>query len=400
MNQSYLRVSVNGLNGSGKTCTTALLACAIAIEYGDRRPVYVFDASDRWRAWKRHIFDVEKIPLVIVHGESIAVLQKAISDARDNRCSVFVADDLTVPWMEGVDSFSNEYGTLTFDRRAQLVREWKEFVKLFRHGNFHSLACGRTGYVWTNIEDEDGNEKLHQGDSKFNAGGGENFGYDADLEIEMRRRKRRILGLLRGKQTVEHIVDIVKDAHGVLNGQQFAFTDWVGVYQKGGYKPVLEALRPHIEFVLSLDPGPYDDETSRKLIVSGKTAWAADQSNRKSLLEELEANLAMCFPTGEGKTKLAQMFRALTLEGLNGYISWTRMEDELPTDKIERNLLIVKAMRKRIEAKEVPVDQPSLLALLNCAVQDVLHPGRGLSLIEVMGVKSIEQEHSVALAGD
>lgn len=386
--QSYLRISTNGLNGAGKTCTTALVAAGLAKEYGDGRPVYVFDSSDRWRAWKRHIFDVEKIPIVITHGESIAVLQKAILAAQDNHASVFIADDLTIPWMEGVDAFSNEFGNLTFDRRAQLVREWKEFVKLFRHGQFHSLACGRTGYVWTNVEDEDGNEKLHQGDSKFNAGGGENFGYDADLELEMRRRKRRILGLFRGKQTVEHIVDVVKDAHGILNGQQFSFTDWDGVYPKGGYKPVLDALRPHIDFVLSLDPGPYDDETSKKLLVSGKTAWAREQTNKAGLLQDLDANLEMCF--GSKQSTLGKMFRNLTLEFLHGHMSWSRLEEEAPSEQLENSVFIVKAMRKRIEAKEIPTDHNSLLALCDLARRDVTNPSHGMSLLEVMGIASID----------
>lgn len=384
---SYIRVSNNGLNGSGKTCTTALLAVALAIEFGDRAPVHVYDSSDRWRTWKKLIFDVERIPLVITYGESITVLQRAIDDAQKGPCSVFVADDLTVPWMEGVDSFANEYGTLTFDRRAQLVRQWKDFVYGFRHGEFDSLACGRTGYVWQNVEDpETGEDKLHQGDSKFNAGGGENFGYDADLELEMRRRKRKLLSLVRGKTTVEHICDVIKDAHGIQNGQQVVFQDWTGPYQRGMYKQVLDAFRPHIEFVRSLDSTDFQSESSRELIVSGKTAWAKDQTTRKGLLEELDANLSMTFPAGEGKSKLAKMFRDLSLEYLNGYISWSRMEEEATTENIERSVAIVKAARKRVERGEIPTDQKSLTALLNLSTDDVIHPGRNISLMEAMGL--------------
>lgn len=389
MDKSFVRVSNNGLNGVGKTCTMAQLAVGIAIEYGDRAPIHVFDSSDRWRAWKRHIFDVEKIPLVITYGESIAVLQKAVDKAAHESCSVFVGDDLTIPWMEGVRAFSGSNGNLTFSQRQQLMNEWGRFVHLFKHGPFHSLACGRLGYQWENVEDEEGNEVLHQGDSKFNAGGGDNFGYDADLEVEMRRRKRRVLGFFRGKTLMEHICDIVKDAHGILNGQQFAFTDWDGPYQRGMYKAVLDQFRPHIEFVMSLPRPPFDDQTSKSLQVSGKTEWAKDQSTRKGLLEELEGNLTFCF--GSNQSTQGKMFRSLTLEFLNGHISWSRMEEETPTEKLRDHVLIVKAMRKRIESKEMPTDHNSLLGLCDLARRDVFSPGHGRTLLEVMGIESINR---------
>lgn len=388
---SFVRSSVDGLNGAGKTCTIAQFAVGLAKEYGDGADVHVFDSSDRWAPWKKLIFDVEKIRLHIHYGESIAVLQKAMDAALKGPCSVFVGDDLTVPWMEGVESFSFENGNLTFERRAQLLREWRQFVRGFRHGPFHSLACGRLGYVWENVEDQDGNEKLHQGDSKFNAGGGENFGYDADLELEMRRRKRRLLGLIRGRTTMEYVCDVVKDARGILNNQQFVFQDWTNGYKPGMYRNVLDYFRPHIDFVRSLDTTRFDSESSRNLVVSGQTAWGRDQSQRKGLLEEFSANLDMAFPSGEGKSKLSKMFRDLTLEFLNGFISWSRMEEECSTPNLERNLLILKAVRKRVESGEIPTEQESLRTLLNLATDDVLHPGKHVTLLEAMGHASIAQ---------
>jgi len=388
---SYLKVSIDGVNGSGKTCTVAQLACGIAKEYGNGGAVHVFDSSDRWAAWKLQIFDVEKIPLVITYGRSIAALQQAIDEAAADRCAVFVGDDLTVPWMDGVKSFAFENGAMPFDRRQQLMNEWDRFVDQFQFGAFDALACGRLGFRWENIEDENGVEQLHQGDSKFNAGGSSNFGYDCILELEMRRRKRKVMGLFRGKTTVEYLCDVIKDANGILNGQQFAFEDFKNGYQPGDYRKVLDVFRPHIDFRRRLPRVPLNSARTKDLLISGKTSWAKDQSERKNLLEEIDANLGMAFPSGEGKSKLAKMFRDLTLEFLNGYISWSRMEEEVTTVNLRRNCDIVKAIRARVEAGEVPVDQKSLSVLLNLATEDVLHPGKHVTLLEAMGVASIEQ---------
>jgi hypothetical protein len=388
---SFLRVSMDGLNGSGKTCTIAQLALGIAKEYARNGPVHVFDSSDRWPAWKLLMFDVEKIPLVITYGTTLAALQESIDRAVREKCAVFVADDLTVPWMEGVSAFARENGAMPFDRRQQLVNQWNRFVGPFQLGEFDSLACGRLGYVWETIEDEHGDEKLHQGDSKFNAGGGANFGYDCVLELEMRRRKRRLLGLFRGKTTVEYVCDVIKDANGTLNAEQFVFEDFGKKgYQPGDYRKVLDKFRPHIEFRRRLERSYHSAARTGELLISGKTSWAKDQTERKSLLEEFSANLDMAFPSGEGKSKLAKMFRDLTLEYLNGFISWSRMEEEVPTVNLERNVLIARALRERVEGGEIPTNQTSLNTLLTLATEDVLHPGKNMTLLEAMGKKSVE----------
>lgn len=386
---SFVKASIDGLNGSGKTWTSGLLAVGLAREYSSSAPVVVFDSEDRWRFLKTLLFDVEKVPLIIVRGRSMITLRDALAVARDEKASVFVGDQLSTPWMELVSSFSFEDGRLPIERFQQVRRTWNEAIFDFQDGRFHAIGCGRLGYNWERVENEDGKMELLQGDSKFNAGGGNNFGYECDLELELRRKKRRIAGLFRGKTSVEHVCDVIKDATSLLNGRQFIFPDLDG-YKPGGYKTVLDAVRPHIDFLRSVDSTPVGRASSRELLVSGKSAWAQDQSERKNLLEEIDANLGMSFPSGEGKSKLAKMFRDLTLEYLNGFISWGRMEEESPTGSLERNLMIVKALRKRVEHGEIPTDQTSLKTLLDLSTDDVLHPGKNISLLEAMGRKSVE----------
>lgn len=397
----YAKISTDGLNGSGKSFTMAELAVGLAKEYCDSRPVLVFDSEDRWRFLKALIFDVEKIPLVIVRGTSLAVLQDALQQCRKDKCAVFVGDQLTTPWKEALRAFSYDNGNLPFDRRQQMMNEWDKMVRAFK-GPFHAIACGRLGFNWENIEDPDtGDVKLTQGDSKFNAGGGENFGYECELELEMRRRKARIAKRLFARRSliVEHVCDVVKDVTTMLSGQQFAFPDTTGGYKAGSYKPVLQAVRPHIEFMQRLEAPTFDpareERTSSDLLVQGRTPWAANKAEKTALLEELEANLTMCFPAGEGKSKLAKMFRDLTLESLNGFISWSRMEDECPVDHLMRNVAVVKAVRARIEKGELPVDQKSLSVLLELSAQDVYgRSGKDITLLEAMGLRSVSDANA------
>ena len=391
--KSFLKLSTDGPDGSGKTCTMAQLAVGLAKEFADGGAVHVFDSSDRWSAWKVHIFDVEKIPLVITVGNSLAALQESMDHFLDEGGAVYVADDLTVPWMEGLASFAYENGNLPFDRRQQLVNEWRRFVDPFQSGEFDAIACGRLGYWWENVEDPDtGDMKLQQGDAKFNAGGGQNFGYECVLECELRRRKRKLLGLFRGKLAMEYVCDVVKDANSIINGQQFTFSDFKDGYKPGDYKKVLDCFRPHIEFRRKLGkPRRYDGST-KDLIVRGKTQWARSTADRTALLEDFENNLKLCFPGGEKKSKEHEMYTNLTLEFLNSHMSRSRMADpdETSTEQIERDLFIVRAMRKRMQGGEKVTDQNSLTALLMLSQEDVEHPGNGKTLYDLMTAASVD----------
>jgi hypothetical protein len=386
---SRLKASISGPNGTGKSGTTARLLVGISKELCGSAPVVVYSSDDRWRIYKRTIFDVEKVPLTVIAGESLNQVREALNLANKG-CCAFAADDLTIPWKEGLSEFSYSDGFLPFERREQLMNEWRPLLRAFRLGNFHAIGVGRIGFEWQNVEDEKGRMQLVQGNSKFNAGGGENFGYEADLELEMSRNRRKIRQLLRVKMQPEYICDVIKDATaGLLNGEQFIFESKRGLYSPGDYKTVFNAFRPYLEFMAKIEAPAPEPSSTRDLIASGKTPHAKDAAARKGYLEELDNLLSHCFPGGEKRSKIDSMNRNLTLEFLNGYTSWSRMEEEVPTINLRRNVEIIKAMRTRIDAGEKITDQASLAALLHLSSDDVLKPGHGMTLLEVMTAKSL-----------
>lgn len=387
MSTSYLKTSIDGLNGSGKTWTSGLLASGLAKEYGNGRPVVVFDSEDRWRFLKALVFDPEQIPLIVIRGRSMVGLRDALAVAKAEKASVFVGDQLSTPWMELVSSFSYDDGRLPIERFQQVRRTWNEAVFDFQDGPFHAIGCGRLGYNWERVENEDGKMELLQGDSKFNAGGGNNFGYECDLELEMRRKKRSLVKFLQRKASVEHVCDVIKDATSILNGQQFTFPDFVGGYKLGGYRAVLGAIRPHVEFLQKVEASPVNRTSSKEMLIAGKSEWQQDQTQRAIVIQEFDQNLEMAFG---GMTAQAKMFRNLTTEQLTGSMSHTRMEEELPTRALAEARDIVKALRSRIETGDVPVDQRSLRIMVQAATDDVLHPGKGETLLTILGRKSVE----------
>jgi hypothetical protein len=147
-NQSYLKASIDGLNGSGKSGTSARLAVGISKELCGGAPVVAYSSDDRRRIYKRTIFDVEKIPLTVVSGESLNQVSESIRIA-EKGCCMLVQDDLTLPWKEGLSQFSYEDGYLPFERREQLINEWRPTIRAIRLGKFHAIDVGRIGYPRT-----------------------------------------------------------------------------------------------------------------------------------------------------------------------------------------------------------------------------------------------------------
>jgi hypothetical protein len=386
---SFMKASIDGVNGSGKSGTSARLAVGISKELCNGAPVLVADSEERWRVYEHTIFKPEGVPLIRMAGNSLISLQTAIDAVEAKGCCVFVGDQLTTPWKEGLLEFSDSDGHLSFEKRQQLMKLWMPFIERYRYGQFHAICCGRIGYEWEYLEGENGRLQLTKGDTKFNAGGGENFGYEADLELEMQRNKRRFRSLIRAGTKVEYICDVIKDATvGVLNGEQFVFAGQKGLYKVGEYQQVFKAFAPYLKLMREIAMPVASGASTRQLMVGGKTTWAKDQSERKALLEELDNLLSQCFPGGEKRSKLDAMFRNLTLEFLNGYSSWSRMEEEATTVKLIDHVAIVKNMRARMQAGERVVDQNSLAGLLHLSTEDVLHPGHGKTLFEIMAAYS------------
>lgn len=92
------------------------------------------------------------------------------------------------------------------------------------------------------------------------------------------------------------------------------------------------------------------------------------------------------------------MLRNLTLEYFTGSMSWSRLEEEAPTPKLEEYMLVLRALRKRMEeesefpkGKDAAALGENLRLLLDLAVEDALHPGKHVSFLEAMGIRSCER---------
>jgi hypothetical protein len=117
------------------------------------------------------------------------------------------------------------------------------------------LAFGRLGNDFEErektLKNDETKPKLVKVGTKFEAGGGESFGYEPHLllELTLERKNRKVNGQEReGEGRMVHRADVLKDRTWALNGQTFRWTD-KPKYEAGGYRQVWESIRPHFEEV-------------------------------------------------------------------------------------------------------------------------------------------------------
>jgi hypothetical protein len=402
-NQFYSKTAITGSNGSGKTATAMLFAIGLAIQSG-KRPVVTFDSEKRHVFWQS-AFAAEGIPLIVVPGRSFKSMNESLRTAQRERAAVWIGDSLTPAWQELVESFALPDGRLPVERQSQLRRMWNGFVVEFLDAQFHGIGCGRLGWEWVNAENADGNRELVKGDPKFKAGGGESFGYDCHLELEMRRHEWQTIEKKskRRRIDVSHICTVVKDATGALSTLEFQFRPLQGGYKTGAYRRVYECLLPHLKVMENLPDAKVGGASSRELLVSGESEYARDQKERAIALEKFTGTLNLIWP---GQTAAEKRARAMVLHQVTGTLSMTEVENNLSTPKLIQAAEVAGNLKQIIEQEGYPAGEErewrrNLMAMIDLA----MHPEKNLTFLEVMGAKSVkkvlaEKEQRRAQAGD
>jgi hypothetical protein len=232
-----------GGTGSGKTTTTALLAIGISKSFHNGAPVYVYDTEPGWQFMRRP-FITEGIEVIQVRERSFQGMRKHLKEAEKRGACVFVVDSMTHIWNELMQTFSNKYGKVEFQSFNLLKKHWNEWTVEFLNSPLHCFALGRMGYDYDSQVNEQGKKEIVKGDSKFKAGGGESFGYEPHILIEMELDREDTHGGKGGK--LVHTANVLKDRTRILNGETFEFSDIKG-YKAGDYRLVYETFLPTLK---------------------------------------------------------------------------------------------------------------------------------------------------------
>ena len=369
-----IKVGWFGPQGAGKTTSAALLALALSREVYGGAPVYVTDTEPGWQ-FLMHLFQIEGVELIQRTEPTFQAMCENLREAETIGACVWNVDTLTIIWAELMQSFKEKNrGFIPIDKWGDIREMWnKQYVATFLNTAMCCQALGRIGNVTEEIQDEQNPEKtkLVKVGTRFKAGGGEDFGYEPHLllEVSLERKARTKAGSkLEGEGRMVHRVDVMKDRTWALNGKVIRWSDKPG-YQKGGYRQVWEAIKPHFDAVqrtarhVQIKTG-----TSSGALIpdSGESTYHRNRRRRDVLVEELDAAMQLLWG-GNGQAE--KRIRMLVGEAIFGVRSKSALE-QLDLWQVERGVKILKAFEQRVKAEGMPTGEQGILNLLEIDIRD------------------------------
>lgn len=345
-----LKVGMYGAQGVGKTTTAALLAAALSAQFYGKAPVYVVDPDLAWQFPKRRIFDVEGIELIQKPYRSFKQMHDSLHEAEKLGACCWIVDPLTLVWSELLDTFRGNRSFIPIDAWGQIRQLWNEYIRTFLNSPMNCFALGRLGNDFEEQEEKTTNgeikQKLVKVGTKFKAGGGESFGYEPNLLLELsnERKNKTVRGQEReGEGRLVHRADVLKDRTWLLNGAVMRWSDRSS-YERGGFRQVWNSIKPHFDEVqatmarVQIIPG-----SSAGLInQSGESEFYAMRERKVAMSAEIKAILDLYFG---GRAKEDIQMRIVVSDAIFGVKS-KEAADALSLDKLERGLRILQVFDK------------------------------------------------------
>jgi hypothetical protein len=358
-----------GGTGSGKTTTAARLAIGISKHLHNRAPVYVYDTEPGWQ-FMRRAFQAEGIELIQERQRSFKGMVEHIGIAEKRGACVFVVDSMTHVWTELMETFANKYGRVEFQSFNLIKKNWNNWTVKFLNSPMHCMALGRLGFDYDTIEKEDDRGKVRKeivkGDSKFKAGGGESFGYEPHLLIEMELEREGAQSGRGGK--LIHTANVLKDRANVLNGEVFEFKDGKG-YAVGDYELVYKTFLPHIEELQYVEGNPtLVASSSSSLVPDDNGDYARRQKSKEIALEDWDATMQLLFPGQDAPSK--KIRQLISQEVFKDIRSRTEIETQ-PLETIQGAAKTLRMLEARIKGEKMPSTPDGIMAELSIVQQQM-----------------------------
>ena len=351
--QAAAKVGVFGLQGSGKTTTSALIALGLSKTYHNGAPVAFMD-TENGSDYLVPIFKIEGVKLLNFKSRAFKDMKSGAG------CCAYLVDSYSHPWIELCDSFKerSKRKRLEFHHMDALKSLWRGWTDQMLNSPLHVILSGRLGWVWDREEDdEDGKGDLIKLGTKMKSES--EAGYEPSLLIEMEAIQSDAARVkkTRAKQgTIVHHAYVLKDRWRTLNGRTFTWKD-MNAYKAGDYKPVFETFLPHwSQLVIGAKQTAVDGSRSSADLfdAAGQTADQRARTRAQIACEEIQGALVALWP---GQDAASKSLKQAVIYALFETRSWTAVENK-PFEKLDDALRTLRAFESLVKDRLEPFSGP------------------------------------------
>jgi len=322
---AYLKMGIYGEAGSGKTYTSSKVAIGLhKFIKANNQPIGFID-TETGSDFVLPIFKKEKIELLTAKTRAFADLLTVLDEAEKN-CSILILDSITHFWNEMLDAYQKKHNLSRISLRhwIPLKQMWREFTDRFVNSKVHIIMCGRAGYIWDDVEDDEGVKELKKVGTKMKAE--VETGYEPSLLVEMVKQRNSS----RAGSTWVHRAWIIKDRFDVIDGEHFD-------------EPGFDSFLPHIE-LLNLGGKHKALETDRNSqeLFNNDNKGEARFKKIKIITEKIQNGIYRLYPGQANEAKLARLD---TLKSVFGTDSWNEICD-MRLEELENGFKALEGLQK------------------------------------------------------
>lgn len=327
---AYLKCSIQGFSGAGKSYTAMLIAIGLHDFIKAKKPVFYAD-TETGSSFLLPKFKEAKVELLTMKSRAFVDLLKAVDEAEKN-ASILIIDSISHYWSEILKAFQEkmEVKRLLFHHWLPIKAEWAQFTDKFINSNIHIIMAGRAAFEYSYEDDEEGVKELIKTGTKLRAETQMAYEPSLMLEMEMVKQERRI-----GSPYLNRCW-VLKDRFDTINSKCFD-------------SPKFEDFLPHIEKLnLGGKHTGVDLTKSSKDLFTKKDSASNIYKRKQILMEELHDEMDLKYG---GRDTFSKQERIRILKTFFGTSS-TKGIEQLDIKKLEKGLEEVKKIKIEKEEKE------------------------------------------------
>lgn len=339
-NQSYLKMSLIGFAGTGKTWTAMLMALGLHKFIKSKKPVAFFD-TETGSNYIADTFKESGVELSVAKCRSFVDLVATTKEAEQS-CDIMIVDSITHPYVELVKGYKAKLKRerLRVQDWGPIKEEWGAYTDLYLNSKLHIILCGRAGWEYEFKEDEDGVTEIQKTGTKMKTE--TDFGYEPGLAVEMERIKD---GSGKIGQTIHQRAWVIKDRFNQIMGHTMDFPHTKDIPL--ATERVFNFLAPHVKKLnLGQDYSGVDTDTKSGDLFTSPDSRSNWIKRKEIALECLKIELDKRWSS---RSDAGTKERTKILERTFGTAAPTAIAD-LSVDKLEQGLIQIKSLEDPVNA--------------------------------------------------
>ncbi|MFH2029678.1 MAG: AAA family ATPase [Bacteroidota bacterium] len=330
----FIKVSLGGFAGSGKTRTASELIVGFYKKTGLKKPLLIID-NEKGSRFLIPMFEKAGIETYVKETVSLPDVLEAFKMLETGEIGALFIDSLTKIWYNYVRNYKekNKRAFMTLQDWGKILPAWQEqFADVFVNVCGNIVFTGRGGYTYDMEENEETKKKeFVKSGVKMKMAGETPFEPDLNIWMEVCQ------DIVDGKVNVWREALIMKDRSGLIDGKTFK-------------NPTFANFEPVIDYLLNAPKGSVAKISDNSNITPSENYEAQNRKEQREIELEKLKNLFIKAGLGTSQSDKELKLFACEKSFFEPNIAWGEIEKR-HVEEIKKGREVMEAMFSSLDYK-------------------------------------------------